>query len=82
MTELSVCIGSACHVKGAHNVVQTFRHMIEEYNLGDKIEFKATFCMRMCSKSGVSVMLNGVEYNIPAETARDFFRDTVLPAIK
>jgi hypothetical protein len=82
MTELAVCIGSACHIKGAHNVVQSFRHLIEEYKLDDKIEFKATFCMRMCRKSGVSVTLDGVEYNIPAETARDFFREKVLPAVK
>lgn len=82
MTELSVCVGSACHVKGAQNVVSSFRHLIEEYGLGDKIEFKATFCMKLCRKSGVSVVLDGREYNIPPETARDFFRETVVPAVK
>ena len=43
MTKLSVCVGSACHIKGAQNVVYTFRHLIEENGLLDKIEFKATF---------------------------------------
>lgn len=80
MTELAVCVGSACHVKGAQNVVCTFRHLIEEHGLGDKIEFKATFCMKMCAQEGVSVMLNGKEYNIEPESARTFFRENVIPA--
>lgn len=80
MTELSVCIGSACHLRGAQNVVQTFQHMIEEYSLNDKIDFKATFCMRMCGQKGVSVTLNGEKFNIPSTSAREFFREKVLPA--
>ncbi len=82
MTELSVCIGSACHLNGAHNVIQTFQHMIEELGLNDKIDFKATFCMRKCGNKGVSVTLNGVVTRITAEEAREFFREKVVPLIK
>ena len=39
-------------------MVYTFRHLIEENGLLDKIEFKATFCMKQCSCDGVSVKLN------------------------
>ena len=35
MTELRVCIGSACHLNGARNVIASFRHMIEEHDLHD-----------------------------------------------
>lgn len=82
MTELSVCIGSACHLKGAHNVVATFQHLIEEYDLHDEIDFKASFCMKQCHSSGVSVMINGEKHNIPAENARTFFKEKVLPLTK
>ena len=82
MIELSVCIGSACHMKGAQNVVATFQHLIEEYNVHDKVELRATFCMKMCSNPGVSVAVNGEKYNIPANTARDFFKEKVLGAIE
>ena len=82
MLELSVCIGSACHIKGSHNVVSTFQHMIEEYSLHDKVDFKAAFCMRECHNSGVCVTLNGEKFNIPAESARAFFKEKVLPAAK
>ena len=74
--------GQRRHIKSAQNVVSSFRHLIEEYGLNDKIEFKATFCMKLCRKSGVSVVLDGKEYNIPPETARDFFREKVIPAAK
>ena len=79
MIELNVCIGSSCHLNAAHNVIQTFQHMIEEKGLSDKIDFKATFCMRKCNKNGVSVTLNGESFRIQAEEARGFFREKVLP---
>lgn len=81
MIELSVCIGSACHINGAHNVTATFQHLIEKHALHDKINFGASFCMQKCSKQGVSVMLNGEKFNITAESARTFFKEKVLPLV-
>ena len=46
MVEVSVCIGSSCHLKGSYNVIQAFQQMIEENGLHDKVDFKATLCMR------------------------------------
>lgn len=82
MTHLSVCIGSACHLKGAYNVISTFQHLIEEYRLHDQVEFAATFCRKQCHKPGVSVSFEGESYSIAAEDARKFFRVTVLQAIR
>lgn len=79
MIELYVCIGSACHIHGAHNVVQTFQHLIEQYQLNDKVVLKATFCLKQCSETGVSVTLNDNKYRIKAEEARSFFKTNVLP---
>ena len=78
MIELYVCIGSACHIHGAHNVVQTFQHLIEQHKLNDKVALKATFCLKECGQSGVSVTLNGKRYRIIAEDARAFFKKEVL----
>ena len=82
MIELSVCIGSACHVKGSYNVVSTFRHMIEEYGLHSAVDFKAAFCMRECHKDGVCVTLNGEKQSIAPGSARVFFKEKVLPLTK
>lgn len=81
MLELSVCIGSSCHLKGSYNIIQLFQQMIEEYELHNKIEFKANFCMRECGGDGVAVSLNGTSYHIRPETAREFFKNNVIPIL-
>ncbi len=81
MRELNVCIGSACHIKGSYNVIQTFQQLIEEYHLHDKLEFKATFCMKECHNAGVCVRFNGEKSPIPAETAKEYFVKTILPCL-
>ncbi len=82
MIELSVCIGSACHLKGSYNVVTTFQHLVEEYGVSDKVELKMAFCMRRCAGTGVSVTLNGESYGVKPEEARAFFKAKVLGAIE
>ncbi len=82
MTNLSVCIGSACHLKGAYNVISTFQHLIEEHGLHEKIAFQATFCMKECHKPGVGISLNGEKRVIAAEDARRFFQESVLTAVQ
>jgi NADH:ubiquinone oxidoreductase subunit E len=77
MIELCVCIGSACHVKGSYNVIQTFQQLIEEKSLHDKINFKSGFCMRQCQHGGVSVTVDGEQFHVLAEDCRDFFRTRV-----
>lgn len=79
MIELSVCIGSSCHLKGSYNVIQTFLQLIEEHSLHDKIDFKSTFCMKQCQYAGVGLSLNGEAYHIAPDIAREFFKETVLP---
>ena len=79
MIELRVCIGSACHLNGAHNVVATFQHLIEEHKLHDKINLLASFCMKDCAQEGVAVSLNGEEIRILPADARRFFREKVMP---
>ena len=41
---INVCVGSSCHLKGSYDVLQTIKRLIEENNLGSKIELKASFC--------------------------------------
>ncbi len=81
MTEIRVCIGSSCHLKGSYNIIQTFQQMIEEYHLHDKIVFQTGFCMRQCGHAGVTVTLNGVKHRLSPDQARSFFLENVLPLL-
>ncbi len=81
MVELSVCIGSSCHLKGSYNVIQTFQQLIESGNLHDHVEMRAQFCMKQCQK-GVSVMMDGELYSVSPETAKSFFQTAVMPKVE
>lgn len=81
MINLSVCIGSACHVRGSYNVINTFQQIIEEYKLSDKVELKAVFCLGHCTDA-VSVKVDdGEVYSVSGTTARKFFEAQILPKI-
>ena len=75
--EISICIGSSCHLKGSYNVVQVFQKLIEEHKLHDSIEMKAKFCMKQC-QNGVSVSIGEKMYSVSPETASEFFLESVL----
>lgn len=82
MINVSVCIGSACHVKGSYNVINAFQQSIEEYDLSDKVELKVVFCLGHCSDA-VSVKIdNGEVYSVSGLTAKSFFKKEILPIIK
>jgi len=56
MIEVKICVGSSCHLKGAPAVVEEFKRIIEEKNLKDKINLKASFCQNNCTQ-GVNITI-------------------------
>lgn len=57
MHTIQVCIGSACHLKGAYKVINKFQDEIKKRNIEDKIELKGAFCLGQCTKA-VSVQID------------------------
>lgn len=82
MLELEVCIGSACHLKGSYNVIQTFQQEIEKKSLHDKIELKAQFCMQRCGGEGVIIRIDGKIYSLDPNESKEFFRNTIMPLVQ
>ena len=74
--EVTVCIGSSCHLKGSRQVVELLQEFIEQNNLKEKIELSGTFCMGKC-KTGVNVMVNGESFSVSPETVREFFEKEI-----
>ena len=70
--KLTVCIGSSCHVKGSHQVVETFRSLIDSKGLKDKVELCGTFCLGQCQQ-GVCVNVGEEFFSVSPETAAEFF---------
>lgn len=78
MIKVSVCIGSACHLKGARAVVNAFQEIVKEKEIVDQVDMNGTFCLGKCCGEGVSVMVNDVCYSVKPENARSFFEETVI----
>lgn len=78
--KLTVCIGSSCHVKGSHQVVEQFKTLIAEKKLEDKVELCGTFCLGKCQQ-GVCVTVGEEFFSVSPETAVDFFNAEVVTRV-
>ncbi len=78
MKEINVCIGSACHLKGAYNVINKLQELVKSSNLQDSIEVKAAFCLGYCTKA-VSVKIdNGEVMSVSEDTVEEFFNKHII----
>ncbi len=55
--EITVCVGSSCHIKGSHFFIDFLQKAIPAYNLEQKIILKASFCMGRCSE-GINIKVD------------------------
>lgn len=76
--EISICIGSSCHLKGAHDVVKVLERLIQLYHLEGKVELKGSFCMGECTSNGVCVEVDGVRHKVTPLDAEQFFNTQVM----
>ena len=76
MMEITVCIGSSCHIKGSRQVVSGLQHLVAEKNLKDQVELGGTFCMGNCQK-GVCVTVDNEFFSVTPDTVADFFQKNV-----
>lgn len=74
---ITVCIGSACHIKGSSNVVDELQKLVSSNHLGDTIELCGSFCMSNCSE-GVCVKIDEDMFSLKPENIESFFTNEVL----
>ena len=73
--EIKVCIGSACHLKGSYEVVNTFKNYVSDHGLEKIIDLKSSFCLGQCSDA-VSVQVNcGDICSVSPENASQFIEE-------
>jgi len=56
--DIQVCIGSGCHIKGAHFVINRLKQLVSDHQSGAGITLRASFCQEHCTE-GVVVRING-----------------------
>ncbi|PLX33175.1 MAG: hypothetical protein C0604_03985 [Clostridiales bacterium] len=79
--EISICVGSACHLKGSYDVIRAMEKLVKEKGMEDAITIKAAFCLGQCTKA-VSVQFDGKIHSVRKETVGDFFENHVLAKAK
>lgn len=60
MKTVNVCVGSACHLRGAYQVVNRLQKIVEEKKLEERVVIKAAFCLGHCTNA-VSVKVDDGE---------------------
>jgi NADH:ubiquinone oxidoreductase subunit E len=79
MIVINVCIGSACHIKGSYNVINSLQQLTEEFGLSNVVDTRAAFCLGHCTEA-VSVQINDGEVrSVSGATVRDFFINQGVP---
>lgn len=80
--EISVCIGSSCHLKGSYDIINLLKDKIAQNHLEDKVVLNASFCLGHCSADGVSMKI-GDEIFTGVTTANfnSIFEKHVLEAL-
>ncbi|MDO4272285.1 MAG: (2Fe-2S) ferredoxin domain-containing protein [Eubacteriales bacterium] len=80
--KIEICIGSSCHLRGSHEVIEKMTLLLKQYKVNAEIELCGSFCMDACSK-GVSVRVDGEKvYHLKPDETEAFFQEEVLRRIQ
>lgn len=79
--DITVCIGSSCHLKGSREIVKELEQLLEEYGVKDQVELNGSFCMGRCVE-GVCTKFDNKIYSLSPKDTRQFFENEVLRRLK
>lgn len=74
---VTICIGSACHLKGSREIIEQLKTLVKEHNVGDRVELNGSFCSGNCV-NGVCVTVDEVLYSLKPDETKGFFEKEIL----
>jgi NADH:ubiquinone oxidoreductase subunit E len=78
MRVITVCVGSACHLKGSHDIINYFKDAIKQAGLENQVELKGTFCMDQCT-DGANLLIDDQLFHAgSSEEARQIFENEIV----
>jgi len=78
MRVITVCVGSACHLKGSHDIISYFKDAIKDAGLEKEVELKGTFCMDQCTDGANLLVDEELFHASSVEDARRIFETEIL----
>ena len=78
MVIISICIGSACHLKGAHGVLEAFKSLIDKYKVSAEVVLEGNFCRNQCTEGVVIRVDDEIITNVAKDKVHAIFMEKVL----
>lgn len=78
MTKITICIGSACHLKGAHAVLNAFSALVEKYRGLAEVDLAGSFCQGRCTEGVVIKIDDELITNVAPDKVFEIFQAKVL----
>ena len=75
--KVTICIGSACHLKGSREIIEKLQKLVTENGLADKVDLNGAFCSGNCV-NGVCVTVDGELHSLSPENTKEFFETEIL----
>ncbi len=79
--EITVCVGSSCHLKGSEVIIKKLQDYLRERH-SINLVLKGGFCMGHCSEDGITVKFEDKFYKVTPETVDEFIKKRIEPKIR
>ena len=74
--KVTICIGSACHLKGSREIIKEMQELVAANGIKDKVDLNGAFCSGNCV-NGVCVTIDGELFSLSPETTEEFFEKEI-----
>ena len=78
MITVSVCLGSACHLKGANGVLDAFLALIDRYQAQATVQMAGNFCQGRCTEGVVVQIDDLILTHVTKDQVHELFMKYVL----
>lgn len=80
MIDVSVCVGSSCHLRGSYPIIEELKRLIAMEKKESCINLMASFCTGDCV-NGVCVSVGDEKIrNVTPQNIKEIFYEKILPA--
>ncbi len=80
---VQICVGSSCHIKGSHAIVELMKTAIEDHRLEEEIVLAGCFCTGNCSREGITIQVDDdIVTGVTVDGFDAFFKKNILERLK
>lgn len=75
--KVTICIGSACHLKGSREIIERLQSLVSQNGLGGKVDLNGSFCSGNCDH-GVCITVEDQLFSVKPEDTEGFFANEIM----